>query len=224
MIVATPSRRSSTLTNSIRVNVCLLWLLVATQMFLSSLAAQDKQKANHLKVTADYIHIAKLCLEKSKFYDAIQAYEKARQTLPKNTDMNSSDLNDLAIAQLSIGRDEDADKTMKTILHDKGNETPEKERLNSLIKEYKHSASHIEEGAKLLEVKDTRAAITEYEEATEHMPYNAEFHLLLAYAYKARYRQTRDAADWSRAQREFNAVRRFDPDEYQKIKEDDLRP
>jgi tetratricopeptide (TPR) repeat protein len=164
-------------------------------------------------------------LAASKFYQAINCYEHAYKILPEKNPLKERVLVNLAIAQLSLGRDEDAAESMKTLSTKYPTyQSLQRTHLDAVFNEFRHAASHTDEAATLLTEGKTRAAITEYEEAIEHMPYNAEFYSMLAFAYRTRYTRTKDEVAWRKAQRAFDTVKRLDPLEYDAIKADAGKP
>ena len=157
--------------------------------------------------------------------EAIRIYQRLMKSQPKEQSSKHNLAAKLAYAQLIVGRDEDAGETMQRIhLTDHEADCPEEVRLKKLLDDYRSASLQIDRATKLLSEKDDKGAISAYKLAVQQMPQNAEFHLLLAYAYRAKYRRTRAAADWREALREFEAVKRLDPDEYRKIRQDATKP
>ncbi|HEY9868652.1 MAG TPA: hypothetical protein V6D08_05760 [Candidatus Obscuribacterales bacterium] len=164
-------------------------------------------------------------LAASRFYEAIRCYEQVASSIPKTDRLGSHVLSNLAVAQLSLGRDEDAAESMKKLSETYPQvRSLQKARLDALFETFKHASEHTDRAAKLLADGDSRGAIAEYEEAVEHMPYNAEFRSLLALAYRARYAKTRDAVAWRKAKQQFDLVKQLDPDEYEAVKADAVKP
>ena len=164
-------------------------------------------------------------LADSKFYQAIKCYEHAYKALPDKDPLKPRALVNLAIAQLSLGRDEDAAESMQTISAEyPAYKSLQRTHLDALFDEFRHAAEHTDEASSLLAEAKTRAAITEYEEAIEHMPYNAEFYSLLGFAYRTLYTRTKDEVAWKKAQHAFDMVKKLDPTEYDAIKADTVKP
>jgi tetratricopeptide (TPR) repeat protein len=164
-------------------------------------------------------------LAASRFYEALKCYEQVAGSIPKTDPLGSHVLSSLAVAQLSLGRDEDAAESMKKLAETYPDvRSLQKARLDALLDTFKHASEHTDRAARLLAEGDSRGAIAEYEEAVEHMPYNAEFRSLLALAYRARYAKTRDEVAWRKAQQQFDLVKELDPAEYEAVKADAVKP
>src|SRR5262249_23932623 len=164
-------------------------------------------------------------LADSKFYQAIKCYEHAYKVLPETSPLKVRVLVNLAIAQLSLGRDEDAAESMKTLSAKYPSyQSLQRTHLDAVFDAFRPAATHTDAATSLLSEGKTRAAITEFEEAIEHMPYNAEFYSLLALAYRARYSHTKDDVDRIKAQRAFDTVKRLDPLEYNAVKDQAVKP
>jgi tetratricopeptide (TPR) repeat protein len=176
-------------------------------------------------IAADAALKGDVLLSRSQFTAAIDAYQSQEPMLKSNPQALRRLLTNLAYAQITVGRDEDADKTLDRLkLDDKETASPEFKRLKSALEQYKKSGSLIDRATRFLEQKKFDDAIGSYKLATVNMPYNAEFHLLLAYAYRAKYVGTKRSADWSNAKAEFEQVKRLDPQEFQEICKDAVKP
>lgn len=161
----------------------------------------------------------------SRFYEAIKCYEQALGGIFKTDPLGWHVLSSLAVAQLSLGRDEDAAKSMKKLSEAYPPvRSLQKDRLDALFDPFKHASEHTDRAAKLLSDGDSRGAIAEYEEAVEYMPYSAEFCSLLGLAYRARYAKTWDEVAWRKAKTQFDLVKQLDPDQYEAVKADAVKP
>jgi tetratricopeptide (TPR) repeat protein len=164
-------------------------------------------------------------LQNARFYNAICAYQSEEKVAARDPGLHRRLLTNLAFAQMSIGRDEDADKTLDRLAVNASEAaTPEYKRLLAALESYKTSGKYIDEGTNLLHERKFDDAIARYKSAVAKMPHNAEFHLLLAYAYKSKFVSTKNLTDWRAAKAEFDQVKRLDPVEFKEICKDATKP